>query len=69
MVGDSTLAMDRQCPRHATSTLKDQTAKALAAWLNVDEGREVALFNAMLAEDDPTSGPWLVTNRYIWTTR
>ena len=54
---------------HATSTLKDQTAKALAAWLNVDEGREVALFNAMLAEDDPTSGPWLVTNRYIWTTR
>lgn len=54
---------------HAWSKLQDQTAKAVTAWLDKDEGREAAFFDAILAEDDPATGPWDVTYNYIATTR
>jgi hypothetical protein len=50
------------------SRLEIQTAKALAAWLDEDKGREAAFFDAMLAEDDPTNEPWIVTRNYMVTT-
>lgn len=53
----------------AWSKLEDKTAKALASWLDEEEGREAALFDAVLADDDPTTGPWNVTYNYIETTR
>jgi hypothetical protein len=50
------------------SGLEKQTAKALAAWMDEDKGREAAFFDAMLAEDDPTNEPWIVTRNYMVTT-
>lgn len=54
---------------HDSSALRDQTAKALAVWLDGDQGREIAFFDAILAEDDPAEGPSMIANKYVATTR
>src|SRR5215471_6273243 len=47
---------------YVTSKLGTEAAKAAAAWIDEQQGRDVELFDAILAEDDPASGPWLVSN-------
>ncbi|WP_429325780.1 hypothetical protein [Paraburkholderia sp. GAS348] len=37
---------------------------ALRTWLVADDGRHVELFKAILADDDPSEGPWVVGNLY-----
>ncbi len=54
---------------HAWSNLAHQAAEALAAWLDENGGREAGFFDAILAADDPTTGPWVVPNTYIRVTR
>jgi hypothetical protein len=51
------------------SNLGSEVAEAIDAWLSEHPGREVELFNAILADDDPEHGPWVVGNTYITTTR
>lgn len=48
--------------------LRDRSSKAVAEWLEDVPGREVALFQTILAQDDLTSGPWTVGNYYIVAT-
>lgn len=55
--------------REAFSNLKDATQKALSEWLDDDPEREFALFERILADDDGTGGPWLVSNKYITIVR
>lgn len=52
----------------AWSGLSSEAAKALGEWLDGQPGRDVELFNAILAGDDPAHGPWMVGNTYITTT-
>jgi hypothetical protein len=54
---------------HASSKLPKDTYQALVGWLDQDATREIALFDEFLAEDDPTTAPWIVTNSYIRTTQ
>ena len=54
--------------RQEWSELKRATVDALSSWLN-GEGREVELFDAILTEDKPTEGPWLVVNKFITIVR
>lgn len=50
-------------------TISDgESGKAFAAWLNQDPERETVLFDAILADDDPANGPWVVGNTYIITS-
>lgn len=55
--------------RESWSELKGETVKALAGWLDQGPEREVAFFDEILAADDGTGGPWLVSNKYITVTR
>ncbi|MCH7891115.1 MAG: hypothetical protein IH921_06390, partial [Gemmatimonadetes bacterium] len=50
------------------SKLGAETAKALAAWLDAEAGRDVALFAAILATEDVATGSWVVGNTYTITT-
>jgi hypothetical protein len=50
--------------RERWSELKDQTKKALAAWLDADGGREVELFDLILNDDQHTATPWMVQYTY-----
>jgi hypothetical protein len=50
------------------SPLRDRTAKAVAAWLDGDQSREAAFFDAVLADEEPTAGPWIVIKKYVSTT-
>lgn len=50
------------------SGLGKEAAKALREWLDGCPGRDVELFHAILADDDPEHGPWMVGNTYIATT-
>jgi hypothetical protein len=52
---------------YATSNLSTETAKAVSAWIDERQGRDVELFDAILAEDRQASGPWLVSNIYAIT--
>jgi hypothetical protein len=54
--------------RETWSELEGETVKALAGWLD-EPAREVAFFDEILAADDGSGGPWLVSNKYITTTR
>jgi hypothetical protein len=54
---------------YAWSRLGDQTAAALAGWLDETDGREAAFFDAILAEDDPTKPPSTIGYHYAITTR
>ncbi|WP_267347156.1 hypothetical protein [Sphingomonas sp. GM_Shp_2] len=40
------------------------TRAAVKAWREAEPGRDVALFEAMLAEDDPNEGPWMAGTYY-----
>lgn len=51
------------------SNLDSESAKAISDWLDGDSRREVALLDAILAEDDLTNGPWAIGNIYFITTR
>jgi len=55
--------------RETWSGLQAETVKALAGWLDEGPEREVAFFDEILAADDGSGGPWLVSNKYITTTR
>ena len=50
---------------YVISNLEAETTKAVAAWIDERPGRDVELFEVVLAEDDPARGPSLV--RYIYT--
>lgn len=49
--------------------LPDKAAKASVEWLDADPQRPVDFFDAILAEDDPENGPWMVVNTYFTKTR
>lgn len=51
-----------------SSGLPDESATALTDWLDGAPGRDVAFFDAILADDDATTGPWMPGNIYIYTT-
>jgi hypothetical protein len=55
--------------RESWSELKRETVMALADWLDEGPEREVAFFDEILATDDGTGGPWLVSNMYVTTAR
>jgi hypothetical protein len=52
---------------YVTSNLGTETTKAVAAWIDERQGRDVELFDVVLAEDGPASGPWLIGNIYTIT--
>src|SRR5215472_14711934 len=52
---------------YVTSELRTETAKAVAAWIDEQQGSDLELFDAVLAEDSPASGPWLVGKIYACT--
>lgn len=47
------------------SNLGDQSRPAVQEWLTARPGRDVELFEAVLATDDPTEGPWMIGTYYI----
>jgi hypothetical protein len=49
---------------HVMSNLKAETTKAVTAWIDERQGRDVELFDVVLAEDDPAKGPWMVDTIY-----
>jgi hypothetical protein len=46
------------------SNLEAETTKAVTAWIDERSGREVELFDVVLAEDNLAEGPWVVSNIY-----
>ncbi|MGY4414888.1 hypothetical protein ACVWW4_006624 [Bradyrhizobium sp. LB7.1] len=50
--------------RDPWSSLKERTAEALKTWLDAEPQRQVDLFAAVLAGDDPQNGPWVIPNQY-----
>jgi hypothetical protein len=46
------------------SNLGEATRPAVAEWLATKSGRDVALFDAVLAADDPAEGPWMIGTYY-----
>lgn len=54
--------------RQEWSELKRATVDALSSWLD-GEGSEAELFNAILAGDKLTEGPWVVINKFITIVR
>jgi hypothetical protein len=55
--------------RHPFSNLKEETQKAVTAWLDLSPEQEILLFDEALKDDDIESGPWVVLNTYITTVR
>lgn len=47
------------------SNLGDQSRPAVQEWLTAKPGRDVELFEAVLATDVPTEGPWMIGNYYF----
>lgn len=47
------------------SNLRDESGKALVEWLDRSAGRDVAFFEAILASDDPDTGPSVPGTSYM----
>lgn len=45
--------------------LDSETATVVRAWIDEDVVREIALFQAILADADPTNGPWQPGHRFV----
>ena len=52
---------------HEWSRLAAETTKAVDEWLDAEPGRDVALFNVIMADEDPDAGPWMTESTYAHT--
>lgn len=49
----------------AWSSTGNETSKAVAAWLDAEDGRDAELFDAIVADQAPEERPWIAHNTYI----